>query len=135
MSFRKGVPQHYYGDTVRVLFLLAALIMLVSLPIFVKMTGMPAYVSVLAILGLGLAAGVTNPEQVWDAQVNASIAVLGTVVFEGYAVTLYQKYQGPSGFFYTNLVLGCIFFVAVYLSIKTLRGLMLAQRDLQHPDE
>ncbi len=118
---------HYYGDTVRMLFLLAALIMLVSLPVFADLTGLPPFVSVGAILVLGLAAGLTNPEQLWDAGVNAAIAVVGTLVFEGYAVLLYQKYNGPSGFFFTNLVLGFIFFVAVYFSVKTVRGLLLVR--------
>ncbi|MBP9686174.1 MAG: hypothetical protein KBD66_00030 [Candidatus Doudnabacteria bacterium] len=118
---------HYYGDTVRVLFLLAALIMLVSLPVFADLTGLPSLFSVGAILVLGLAAGLTNPQQLWDAGVNAGIAVVGTIVFEWYAVVLYQKYNGPSGFFFTNLVLGFVFFIAIYFSVKTVRGLLLAK--------
>lgn len=121
------VRGHYYGDTVRVLFLLAALVMLVSLPVFADLTGLPSLMSVGAILALGLAAGFTNPTQLWDAGLNAGIAVIGTLVFEGYAVVLYQKYNGPSGFFFTNLVLGFIFFVAVYFSVKTVRGLILGR--------
>ena len=118
---------HYYGDTVRMLFLAAALVMLVSLPLFADYTQLPFFVSVLAILGLGLVAGLTNPQQLWDAVVNTCIAVVGTLVFETYAVIAFRSYGGANWYFFTNLLLGFLFFVALYFSVKTTRWLWRAR--------
>ena len=118
---------HYYGNSVRTLFMLAAIIMVVSLPIFKLEIGFPVIVSVIAILILGLAAGLTNPQQSWDAGVNLVVSASGFLIFMTYAVNTYRE-KTLDRFFLTNLILSFIFLLAVYFSVKTLRGAMLQKR-------
>jgi hypothetical protein len=119
------LSHHYYGDIVRVLFLVAALIMVIGLPAVKEYVNVPVAFSVMAIVILGMAAGFTNPVQLWDAGMNAGIAAIGLLVFETAAVASYTPGTGPSSFFITNMVLGFLFLLAVYFSVKTLRGLWL----------
>lgn len=117
--------KHYYGDIVRVLFLASAILMLVGLPAISNYLHIPTPLSVLSMLVLGLAAGLTNPKQLGDAGLNAIIASVGFVVFESYAVIAFREYGGSDKFFLSNVVLGFLFMVAVYFSVKTVRGLLV----------
>ena len=99
--------------------------MLVGLPTIAQFLALPPLVSVIAILILGLAAGLTNPQQMWTAVVNVSIAVVGFVTFALSAVSSFQTHAAHSKFFISNLILAFIFLLTVYLSTKTLRGLLL----------
>lgn len=114
-------PVHYYGDTVRLLFLVASAIMLVGLPAFMGYTHLPTMVSVFAMLVLGCAAGLTSPNQLWSAVLNVIISIFGFMVFEGFAVIAYTSAESFP-FLAANLILGFIFIAAVYYSVKTLRG-------------
>jgi len=128
---------HYYGDTVRILFMAAALVMLVGLPAVGSYIGLPTFFSVIAILGLVLTAGLTNPKQVWEAGLNVGISLVGFLVFESYAVAAYGRFSATDKFFLANLALGFIFLFATYFSVKTWRGLLLAEKDAPaaEPDE
>lgn len=118
-------PRHYYGNVVRLIFLASAVIMLIGLPAIIDYIGAPTLLSVIAILVLGLAAGLTNPKQRWDAAINIIISIVGFIVFESYAVSMYQQHGTDNKFFITNLVLGFLFLFALYFSVKTWRGLLL----------
>jgi hypothetical protein len=120
---RLRVP-HYYGDIVRALFLVAAVVMVVGLPAVSNSLNIPTAFSVAGMLVLGLAAGFTNPKQKWDAAVNVGIAAVGFFVFESYAVSSYQAHVVDK-FFMSNLVLGFLFLMALYYGVKTLRGLVI----------
>lgn len=122
-----NTPEHYYGNIVRMLFLMASIYMVVGLPVIRNYIEIPTVLSVIGILILGLAAGLTNPKQTWDAGINVGIAGFGLVVFESYAVAAYTKNGADDKFFLSNLILGFIFLLAVYFSVKTLRGLLLKQ--------
>lgn len=117
---------HYYGDTVRFLFLIAAIVMLLMLPMFNEILNIPTIISVASILILGAAAGFTNPKQKWDATINVLVAAAGFLIFESTAVWTYQQQIDSiraERFFMTNVGLGLLFLIAIYFSIKTLRGL------------
>jgi hypothetical protein len=114
-------PAHYYGDVVRALFLAACVVMLVGLPAFLGYTRVPTLVSVLAVLLLGCAAGLTNPNQFRTAVLNAVLSVVGFVVFEAFAVIAYGSTESFL-FLAANVCLGFIFIAAVYYSVKTVRG-------------
>jgi len=119
---------HYYGDIVRLLFLASAVIMLVGLPGISNYLSIPTAVSVVAMLVLGLAAGLTNPKLLWESVINAVIASGGLVIFETYAVTAFRQHGAADKFFISNMVLGFIFLFAVYFSVKTVRGLLLRDK-------
>ena len=123
MFNQSGVP-HYYGDIVRALFLVAALIMLLGLPVFVNYLDFPLFYSVITMVILGLSAGLTNPRQTWIAAVNVAIAITGFIVFDIKTVDAYRTQVGGMKFFISNLVLAFLFLMAIYFSVKTLRGRM-----------
>lgn len=118
-------PPHYYGNIVRILFLTAALVMMVGLPAIRDYLHIPTIFSVTAILVLSLAAGLTNPRQIWEAGLNAIISIVAFLFFESYAVWAYEHYSATDKFFIANLALGFIFLFATYFSVKTFRVLLM----------
>jgi hypothetical protein len=125
LTIQKDTP-HYYGDTVRFLFLVAAVIMLLTLPMVSEVLNIPTVISVASILVLGAAAGLTNPKQVWDSAINVFISAAGFLIFETTAVWTYRQHidtVSAERFFLANIGLGLIFMIALYFSVKTLRGL------------
>lgn len=117
-------PLHYYGDAVRALFVVGALLMLLTLPIFSAATPLPAPVSLIAIAVLGLAAGFTSPTQRWTAPVNLAIALTAVLGFGYHAVRSYAERTPADPYFWINQVLALVFLVALYYSAKTVRGML-----------
>ena len=123
------IRSHYYGDTVRQLLIVAGLLMLASGPFFRSALPVPALVSVLAVLVVVLAAGLINPQQRWTITLTTIISLFGFLVFEYYAMMSYDS--GPQTFFWINQTLAILFFLALYLSTKTLRSKCLPERRVQ----
>ena len=126
MQPREPNTPHYYGDTVRFLFMIAGVIMLITLPSFSRVLDIPVIISVASILVLALSAGLTNPKQKWDAGINVAIASIGFIVFETFGIMAYREgVLGKQGelFVIVNIGLGLLFLIALYFSVKTLRGL------------
>jgi hypothetical protein len=116
---------HYHGDTVRILFLISAIVMLIA-----ETTGASLPLTTFSILTLAIllvvAAGITNPAQTWIHYINIALAVFGTITFGLYAIREYQA----TGEFLTQTyifaeVLALILLVAVYYATKTVRGTLL----------
>lgn len=118
------LQNHYYGNIVRGLFFAAGLVMLISLPTYNSALPVPLYVSILAILTIGLIAGLTNPKHLWAAKINVAVAVIGLAVFEYYAVGYYPN-PVDADLFWINQFLALDFFVALYYSTKTLRAMLI----------
>ncbi len=116
-------PEHYYGDTVRSLFIAGAVCMALTLPMFSGDIAEPLQVSILGILIVSIAAGVTSPRYRWSATVNAIISICAVVIFESYAVNAYVHKTG-TWFLFTNQILAFIFLLALYYAIKTMRGVL-----------
>lgn len=111
---------HYYGDTVRRIFLSAALVMTVTLPFFADSVPVPLELSIFSIPILVLAAGLTNPHQHWVAWGNVVLAVFASMVFQYYAVL--AQSDGDVWYFAVNQILTILFLFAVYYGVKTVRG-------------
>lgn len=118
---------HYYGDLVRRLFFAGALIMLVALPFFGELIEIPPMVSIFAIVVVGIAAGFTNPRHTAILVLNVIISITALVTFEYYTIDSYLKLGFSSAFLWINQLLSVIFFLALYFSIKTLRGHILSR--------
>jgi hypothetical protein len=118
------ILEHHHGNAVKYLFLLAAIIMLISLPLFSSSTLAPTFVSITAILLLVLAAGFSNSEQLWIRWVSLIIAIIGFLIFGTYSVQTYQTHALHTKFFTTNIALAFIFLISVYSTSKNLRMLM-----------
>jgi hypothetical protein len=115
-------PVHYYGDLIRKLFMIGAAVMVVGLPFIGSYISMPTFISVLAILVLGILAGITNPRHHWVMVANTVISVVAFVIFEIYAIKFY--YANQAYFFVVNQGLSLLFLAATYYSTKTWRGML-----------
>jgi hypothetical protein len=122
---RYNLVSHYYGDIVRKLFLVGALIMLVTLPFFNERLPVSVIISLAVIVALGFLAGATNPEKRSVATVNMLISIAAILVFEYYAVEVLRANSIRDPLFWTDQVLALIFLFALYYSTKTLRAMVL----------
>lgn len=113
---------HYYGDRVRTLFIIGALVMVAGLPFVAEDISLPLIVSITGILVVSVAAGITSPQFVWSSILNIFISLYAVVEFEWYAVHWYNNHSGVDFFFVINQVLAMIFLIALYFSVKTFRG-------------
>ena len=125
LKTEKKLTLHYYGDMVRALFMLAALVMIITLPFVYKLLPVPLPVSILIILFLGIFAALTNPLQISSVIINAFFSIGAFLVFEYFAIDAYIKYTIINLLFWTNQLLSIIFLFAIYYSTKTLRGMYL----------
>lgn len=117
-------PLHYYGDIVRKLFLAGAVLMLLTLPFFNDLIAAPVAISILAVIVLGLIAGFVNPRELWVSILNTGIAAGAIFIFEYHAVDTYPiKSARYQILFWVDQVLALLFLIALYYSVKTLRGM------------
>lgn len=114
-------PPHYYGDTVRIAFLLAALLIL-AIPLLIKDISSSYYIfpGTAILLILVIFAGLTSPAKKFSIIADTFVAGFLFVVFEHLALqniaqigTLFMLYQA----------LAALFLVTLYFSIKTWRGM------------
>lgn len=117
---------HYYGDIVRKMFFLAAILMLAGLPFFNDRLPVPTIWSLVAIVTIGFLAGLTNPVNKLPALINTATSAVAVIIFEYFAVTIYQN-LGADLLFLANQALAIIFLVALYFGTKTLRAMMLQE--------
>lgn len=124
---KRDIP-HYHGDEVRALFLVGAVV-----TIFAQSTGADLPLStgaaVVGAAALVIAAGITNPNQVWIHWVNGALALFGTLLFGRTAVNHYREGLSAldSSFIYVE-ALAFISLVALYFTTRTLRGILLRPR-------
>jgi len=114
---------HYHGDSVRMLFVIAAgLIFLAEL-----LDGnlpFPTTIAVIMVVVLVIAAGITNPVQVWIHWINLAFSILGILIFGGTALSRFKS-DAP---FSESFIIGClatVFLISLYLATRTMRGFLL----------
>lgn len=134
-GFKEINLNHYYGDIVRGIFLVSAAVMLVGLPAVSVYLHISPTLSVFTVLILGLAAGFTNPKMISSAIINVIISSIGFVVFESYTVRIYGQAGDGQKYMLANLVLGLMFLLSIYFSVKTLRALLLQKADEKEDPE
>lgn len=121
----KYTLKHYYGDIVRYLFITAAILMVIGLPIFQNYIQWPLVISIITITVLGIAAGLTNPKQKISAVVNLIISIFGFIIFAYTSVNAINQTPSNDKFLLTDIVLSLIFLFATYFAMKTVRAEML----------
>ncbi len=119
--------EHYHGDKVRSLFIAAAVIMAATLPLVARQVQESLAVSIVSIVIVSIAAGLSSPRYFWSAAFNVVVAVVALSAFEYYAVNTYLS-SGMTFFFWVNQVLALLFIIALYYGVKTLRGMKRYQR-------
>lgn len=127
----RAVVTHYYGDIVRRLFLIAGVVILVSLPFVWDLSPLAALLSSVVVMILVLEAGVTTPKKEWTAYVNAVISGVGLVIYELFAVYNYSHYQASVSnvaLFLLSQIIATIFLFALYFASKTMRAMVLHEQ-------
>jgi hypothetical protein len=116
---------HYYGDITRILFILAAVLLLVAITTG-KSLPLSSSDTVIAAIILVVMGGITNPAQRWIHWVNEAIAILGVLIFGNSAINNYRAgvSVGDPSYLYVELV-ALTSLIALYYTTKTIRGLML----------
>ena len=127
----KQISYHYHGDRIRILFVLTGLMMVSTLPVFNELVSVPITVSIISIVALAVLGGFLNPAQKWIIYVDTIVAVLAFIAFEYYAVYTYMNLSLDVPlhfyFYWINQIMAVFFFLAIYLSVKTVRGRILAK--------
>jgi hypothetical protein len=122
----QGKVSHYYGDIVRNLYIVMAVVMLVVTPFVKDDFSFPAYFSIFAVLVLLVFAGFTNPKLKSVLIFDFLISVIALLIF-GHEMILSYSEPYTRLFFITNIVLSVISIFALYFSSKTLRGNLLSK--------
>lgn len=116
-------PSHYYGDTVRILFVVAGVLLLAS-----QFIGSP-FLTPIAVLLLTvilvISAGLTNPVQTWIQWSNLALSALCLLLFGSIALSRFQETGDVFGQNFIILLLVIIFVGALYSATKTLRGTLM----------
>ncbi len=121
---QKRLTKHYYGDTVRKLFIAGAVLMFIYLPLDRNLVPAVVYILIILALAITLFAGFTNPAQKWVITYDTVIAAIICLTFEFFAVSRYQLvHQIGDITFLTRQLLAINFLIALYFSSKSLRGL------------
>lgn len=116
-------PSHYYGDTVRILFVIAAALLFLSQ--FIGNPFMTSFSALILAVILVIAAGLTNPVQSWIHWVNIFLSGLCLILFGSIAITRYQETASIFGSTAIVMLLELVFLFALYSAIKTLRGTLM----------
>lgn len=122
---------HYYGDKIRVLFIITGILMVITLPYFNSIVHVPVAISLVAILALAVLGGFLNPVQRWIIISDTIASILGFAAFEYYAIETYIRVSPDAQlsiiFYWVNQIFALLFFLSVYLCVKTLRGKILSK--------
>lgn len=122
-------PAHYHGDTVRGLFLMAAV--LVFMTRFIG-TGLPftSGAQMLLILTLVITAGITNPAQRWIHYVNMLVSIAGVLTFGGLAFSRIETTEALFSGQGLVVVIALVFLAALYFATRTVRGMSVPHIDM-----
>lgn len=120
---------HYYGDIVRVLFMLAAVLVILGTPLISSFLPVNLFLLVVFVLTLALIAGLTNPAQKWTIALDVGISLLGVAVFEFFAVDAFVNAGLIDPAFTITQLLAVIFLFTLYYSTKSLRGMYLRDKE------
>ncbi len=129
--FVGGHISHYYGDTVRRIFLGTAVILFASAPFFPDSAVVLIPLLLVGAVTLITLSALTNPKNKLIMVANAIASLVGVVLFELLAIAAYRAEVGLAMVAFQALTIAFIF--ALYLSLKTVRAMELHQigkRDL-----
>ena len=122
----KVVP-HYYGDSVRAIFIAGAVFVLIGLSGMTEALNLPPIIAIIGVIVLCVAAGFTNPVQFFSLRINVAISIVFLIFFAymgwyAHDVNLGGMIELP------NKIAAVLFLVATYFSVKSLRGATVSER-------
>lgn len=119
---RHEIP-HYHGDQVRILFVVAAILLIVAQSTGAELPLSTTGAVVSAIL-LVIVAGVTNPAQYGIHWLSALVSIAGTLLF---GVTAVDRYRSGVSIFDSSFLyieaLALLSLIALYFTTRTIRGI------------
>jgi hypothetical protein len=123
--YRWSRVSHYYGDTVRQIFIAAAALMLLAAPFYTDDLAIELPFIVIGTVVLVCVAALTSPRKRAAISADAIAAGVGLVIFEMWALLGYDN--GTLLQFALREALAILFLFALYFSTKTLRSMLLDQ--------
>ncbi|HTR18666.1 MAG TPA: hypothetical protein VMH91_01635 [Candidatus Paceibacterota bacterium] len=115
-----GSLRHYYGDVVRILFVILALMIAISTP-FGGDVPFGLAVGVPTVLVLIILAGLTNPRGKLILMADAAVSIIGVILGEWFAIETFTQ-QAYISFAVLELI--CVLFlISLYFSMKTVRAM------------
>jgi hypothetical protein len=114
---------HYYGDLVRKLLIVAAVMIMLTIPIFPNIYLLPIAVLVVIIFALTTLAGILNPKQMIFMVLVGVVSTSLYFVFENNAL-YYFGAEDKDLYTWINQSLAILFLITIYFSIKTIRGFL-----------
>ncbi len=112
-------PVKEYSSRVRQIYLLMAVILLVSAAFFKNEVPFPVPLSVFMILLLVIFGGLTNPKLKWVMKMDFGVSILAFLVFGSYVMS---AYGGKSALFFgASVALAILSILALYFNSESLR--------------
>lgn len=122
----KPVP-HYYGDSVRAIFVAGAIFILIGLSGMTEALGIPPVLGIIGMVILCVAAGFTNPVQFFSLRINVTISIIFLIFFTYMGWYAHDVHLGGV-IELPNKIAAVLFLVATYFSVKSLRGATVSGR-------
>ncbi len=119
-----AVP-HYYGDTIRQLFIVNAGLILIGAPFYADSLRAELPFEILGALILAGLAALVNPHKKSFLFANAVAAGVGLLFYETWALSQYETSTWTQ--FVLRELIAIIFLFAFYFSVKTVRAFVLHQ--------
>lgn len=116
----RDIP-HYYGDSIRIFFLVIAVFWGVTTPTYGNLLPFGLVWEIVGLVLLVLLAGLTNPKGEWVMLYNAVVSGIGLFLFEAAAIRFYAIEPFPA--FLMREAIAFLFLLAFYLSVKTVRAM------------
>jgi hypothetical protein len=120
-----GSIPHYYGDYVRVIFIVAAALAAFAIPVWGDVLPVGTFAQVAGIVILVVLAGLTNPHGTFVLWVDAIVSAIGVLFIENTAIALYSIDE--IALFFAREILVLLLLFAMYFSIKTVRAISMHQ--------
>jgi hypothetical protein len=118
---------HYYGDTVRILFLFGAVVLLVATGVYRDSFDMPIFMSSFGVILLVFLAGLTMYKQRLFTLADVLVSFASTIIFE--SLVLYGSHGRDTALFWIYQVLAINFLSALYFSVKTFRNSIIKPQE------
>lgn len=120
----KGIS-HYYGDTIRLLFVAAALLYAIAMPLWGDPLPFGTLPGIAVILILAFLAGITNPHS--GVLMFLNVLVSGAGVFFLQAAAVWYFDLDPILLFMIREIIAIVLIFAFYYSVKSLRNMMVGK--------
>ena len=122
---------HYYGNVVRILFIVVAVVSAFTIPVWGDLLPIGTFTQVVGIVILVLLAGLTNPHGTTVLWADTVISGLGVILLENAAIAYYSIDMVV--IFIVRELLVLLLLLSLYYSLKTVRA--IAQHKLGHTAE